>query len=333
MAQFPTLFQRPDRIHEPLYVVTTVFNSPRFRTRWELYEDFRRMVKISGAILYTVEVAFGHRDFAVTQADDPTDLQLSTTSEIWIKENAINLGVQRLPRTWQYVAWVDSDIRPVRDDWDDEIIHALQHYAVIQPWTQSLDLTSDYEISIEPPFHALQRSVGWAAREGKPIRPSPYYYGGRPEAHFYHPGYMWATKRDVWDGLGGLLDFAILGSADNYMAQSLLGQVESIIPKGASPAYRRGILEWQDRALAVAKKNIGATDGLILHHYHGSKASRGYSTRNQIIEDTAFDPETDLRRNAEGVWQLGHRTDARSLEIRDRTRQYFHARREDDPSP
>ena len=75
-----TLFSRPDRLHDPLYVVTTVFNATRYRSRWRLYEDFAKHVAEAGAILITVEIAFGERDFAVTQADDPRDVQLRTDS-------------------------------------------------------------------------------------------------------------------------------------------------------------------------------------------------------------------------------------------------------------
>ena len=45
------LFSRPDQIKEPLYVITSVFNAVRYRTRWKLYQDFVRMVEASGAIL------------------------------------------------------------------------------------------------------------------------------------------------------------------------------------------------------------------------------------------------------------------------------------------
>src|SRR3954466_3874591 len=112
-----TLFGRPDRLADPLYVVTPVFNACRFRSRWKLYEDFVRMVEHSGAILYTVEVAFGDRDFVVTQPDNPRHLQLRTWHEIWLKEHSINLLVERLPRDWKYCAWVDADVFFSRYDW------------------------------------------------------------------------------------------------------------------------------------------------------------------------------------------------------------------------
>lgn len=336
MAQRPTLFQRPDRITDPLYVVTSVFNSPRFRSRWKLFENFAHMVEDADAILYAVEVCFGDREPVLPGLNIlPPErmLILRTHHELWLKENALNLLVQRLPTDWRYVAWLDADIQFVRPDWDDEIIQILQHVHILQPWTQALDLSSDFEMNIEPPFSTLHQSVGWAVREGLPVLPSAYYYGGAPGGKFYHPGFAWATKREIWDGLGGLLDIAILGSADNYMAQALLGQVDVIIPQGVSEPYREAILEWQQRAEAVVGRNVGATNGLILHQWHGPKLNRNYRGRNQILIDTCFNPDTDLKRDWQGVWQLSHRNDERTRMLRDRVREYFHSRREDDPTP
>lgn len=50
------MFGCPDRISAPLYVVTPVFNSRRFRSRWGLYETFARHVEDAGALLYTIEL-------------------------------------------------------------------------------------------------------------------------------------------------------------------------------------------------------------------------------------------------------------------------------------
>ena len=38
------IFERPDRVDGPLWVVTSVFNPIRYRSRWRLYMDFRKMV-------------------------------------------------------------------------------------------------------------------------------------------------------------------------------------------------------------------------------------------------------------------------------------------------
>src|SRR5262245_52900444 len=69
--QMASYFKRPDRITEPLYVATVVFNPIRYRSRWKLYQDFKLMVANSGAVLYVAEIAFGHREFSITEEGNP----------------------------------------------------------------------------------------------------------------------------------------------------------------------------------------------------------------------------------------------------------------------
>src|SRR5208282_5642845 len=100
---------RKDVITDPLYVVAVISNPIRYLTRYELYHRFEKHMQDSGVILYTVEMAYGDRAFAVTDANNPRHLQLRSNHELWHKENLINLGVARLPATWKYLAWIDAD--------------------------------------------------------------------------------------------------------------------------------------------------------------------------------------------------------------------------------
>src|SRR5690348_15719817 len=136
------MFSRPDRLHDPLYVICPIFNATRYRSRWRLYEDFAKHVHEAGAVLITVEAAFGERDFVVTQADDPFDVQLRTQSELWLKEKMINIGFMRAAAFGaKYLAWIDGDTHFSRNDWADETLHQLQHYNFVQMWSQYQDLT------------------------------------------------------------------------------------------------------------------------------------------------------------------------------------------------
>jgi hypothetical protein len=143
----------PDYIHEPLYVVTPIFNQIRYKSRWKLYERFAQSVKAAGAVLVTAELAYGERHHAlqagISQHEVPlygsaptkatefhkartTDnhiyLRFRTDDEVWFKENLINRAVAALPEDWKYMAWVDADIEFARPNWVGETIHQLQHY-------------------------------------------------------------------------------------------------------------------------------------------------------------------------------------------------------------
>ena len=138
---------------EKLYVVTMLENPLRWRSRYWNYWMFERQCEAAGAILYTAEVAFGARHFEVTQADHPRHLQLRTKDEIWHKENALNLMIQRLPAEAKYIAWIDSDVTFARPDWAQETLQLLQHYDVLQMFSHAQDVGPNYEpLTTTPEF-------------------------------------------------------------------------------------------------------------------------------------------------------------------------------------
>lgn len=341
--QMKTLFQRPDRIAEPLYVITPIFNPIRFRTRWKLYEDFQKHVEEAGAILYTVEVAFGDRDFVVTDPENPRHIRLRTRQELWFKENLINIGVQHLTRDvpgWEFVAWLDADTHFVRPDWADETRHLLQHYSFIQMWDEFQDLNNDYGLlHTTPSFMATYLESISKFQEALDSKlfpdcdyPYPYpgpYQKGKP-LQPGAPGLNWAARRDAWDHVGGLFDHCILGSGDWWMARALVGQFPKSV-KGYHPRYIEHILEWQDRAERHIRRNVGVMKGLVLHYWHGPKAKRGYGTRERVLIQNQFNPDTHLKRDAQGLWCLAEHS-PRSIELRDDIREYFRSRDEDSTS-
>lgn len=315
-------FSRPDQVKQPLYVVTTVFNPIRWRSRWKLYDDFVRMVEQSGAVLYTVEVAFGDREFAVTSHDNPRHLQLRTSQELWIKENSLNLMIQRLPADWQYVAWVDADVHFVRPDWANETIHQLQHYDFVQMWSEAHDLKANHELM------TTHNSFVWCwQRKLQDFYPKETgYYGAKPgqKKYYWHPGYAWAARRSALEAVGGLIDWGILGGGDLYMARLLTG-ISRVLPKSLGPTGQAWLKTWGERADRCIRKNVGVVEGGLFHYWHGPKAQRGYQDRGQILVSGKFDPAAHLRRDTQGLWML----DDLAVELRDGIRSYFRQRNED----
>lgn len=308
-----------------LHVIAVVSNPVRYHSRHRLYQDFAHHVESSGATLHTVEAAYGERPHAVTSAEHPRHLQLRTRHELWHKENLVNLGIARLPADWKYVAWVDADVSFSRPDWALETLHQLQHHAVVQMWTRSLDLGPDHR-----PFGEAK---SFAACHLEDLAVGNNGYG------YWHSGYAWAARRGAIDTLGGLMDFCALGSADYFMAWALRGRGELTAKlhhnaqhKAGQPFYSQGYLDaiatWERRAHAL-RGNLGAVEGTLLHHWHGKKRQRGYNSREAILIGQAFDPARDLKRDWQGLWQLADTGEARSLALRDQFRGYFRSRNED----
>jgi hypothetical protein len=303
-----------------LNVVTSISNPIRYSSRYALYKRFATEMAAAGVNLYTVEAAFGARPYeAEILSNYGKHIQFQTNNEIWHKENLLNLAIQRLPSNWEYVAWVDGDITFLRPDWQQETIESLQHYPVVQMFETAID---------EGPTGAVMTTyTGFASSFNQKL---PYGPGaGGAYGPYWHSGFAWAARRDAFEALGGLIDFAILGAADHHMALSLVGRAGVSLPGGVNKQYEKLVYAWQQRAAdAGIQHNIGAVPGSIAHHFHGSKKNRKYVERWDILTKYDFDPDLDICRDSQGLWQLTKR----GQRMRNDLRHYFISRNEDDIS-
>lgn len=288
------------RSSNTLHVIGVVSNPARYHSRYRLARDFKAaMEATSNVSFHMVEAAFGDRHHEVTDTGNDRHLQIRTNSEAWIKENMINLAVRHLlPRDWKYLAWVDADVFFQDPNWAQETLHQLQHWPVVQPWQQCLDLG----------FHGnvlqMHQSFGWMHQTG--IRKQRWT--GEPYT-YAHSGFAWACTRAFWEQIGGLLDIAILGSADHHMAWAMIGDVDSTIHRAMPPSFYRLCREWQDRAIRVTHKQVGFVNGRIEHQFHGPKNRRFYRERWQILIDHKYDPDRDIIRDDQGIVQLCSKPD------------------------
>lgn len=300
------------------HVVTMVSNPIRYQSRYRLYEQFRDHMADSCVNFHTVEVAFGDRPHHI---HGHNVLHLKTESELWHKENALNLLVERLPKDWEYVAWIDADIQFTHwrgpNAWYRETVHQLQHYKIVQLFQHALDLGPRGEV--------LKVHDGFVYS----------YLNGKNKSNCYlnwHTGFGWAMDRRTWDETGGLIPYAVLGSADRHMAHAWIGRVHESVNRNMSGPYVRKLEAYQNRCEHFVKRDIGYLPGTIMHHFHGSKKNRRYADRWKILTETNFDPDLDIKPDWQGLYQLSDLGDCRSNELRDRIRAYFRQRNEDDLS-
>jgi len=308
-------------VSAPLYVITAMFNPLRFASRYRLFHNFRAHVADAGAILYTVELALRDRHHEVTKFDNPRDVQLRGRSEIWYKENLQNIGVRFLPQDAEYIMFCDADFHFTRSDWATETVHMLQHHPVVQPYHQLSYETYDHRV------HNRMDSFAYLHSKGADI---PKSYG-----HKGAVGGALAFRRSALSQLGSgsaggpLLDKCILGSGDWHMMFALAMREDyhpELRLKGV-PEYVAEIKRWQERA-AVLKGDIGHVECHAIHHWHGPMAKRGYTTRPQILENSHYNPLTDVFYDENGVLQLS----GNKRLFRDEIRQYFKSRNEDSTS-
>jgi len=280
-----------------LHVIRVISNPAQYKSRYELAKkQEKELENCENIILYTVEAAFGDRKFEVTDSSNPCHLQLRTSSNIWIKENMINLGVRKFLAhiPWKYMAWIDADIFFKDRLWALRTMNELQHFSVVQPWSDALDLGAAGNIL------SHFRSLGYQCQHNMPkLDPkaglSPY---------FGHTGFAWSCRKDFWDTVGGLIDWAILGSADHHMGWSCLNMFNDPGARDLHDEYRQAVVNWQARAIKSTHGEISYIPGRIEHEFHGSKKNRFYLNRRSILKKNNYNPLTDLIYDEQGLLQL-----------------------------
>lgn len=295
--------QKPQlRNDNTLYVVGVISNPARFHSRYRLARDFiLRMEKTPNVKLIMVETAFGDRHHEIQDLCESLGIDfipLRTSSEIWIKESMINIGVRHcfVRYNARYVAWVDADVEFCNPTWALDTIHQLQHYPIVQPWQSAINLGPTGNVS------KTFDSTGWKIHLGVDPR-TKKGYSGNPYL-FGHTGYAWACTRAFWENVQGLIDFAILGSADHHMALGCRGFYSHSVHSAMKGPFMELCHSWQTRAMQITHGIIGYVNGLLKHYFHGPMERRYYVNRWGILIEHQYDPVTDLRRDSQGLIQL-----------------------------
>jgi hypothetical protein len=152
---------------------------------------------------------------------------------------------------------------------------------------------------------------------------SGHEYSKTDKYGFWHPGYAWACTKKAYQKMGGLLDWAILGSGDRHMALALIGKVEWSAPGNISVNYLQMLFKYQKACKGLT---LSYVPGTILHHWHGSLENRRYKERWDILTSNKYDPVLDLDYTKQGLIYLN----SKGERLKDDIVQYFKERKEDE---
>lgn len=356
-----------DVVHEPLYAIVPLTNQWRWRSRWKHTQRAIKHFIDAGAVVVLVEVAFNRRDlvFADCGIDGMaancgilgTDsrfrhkyIGLRSSSELWLKENIVNVAVQALPYDWQQVCWLDSDVMFMRPNWVGECIHKLQHYSLIQMFSHARDLGPTYEMLDEDYPHAdgigfvqawqkgqlnpivagdiakIRSDLAILSKDIKKLEADLQEYPYPPRVW---PGLAWAAQRKAWDDLGGLIDVAVWGGGDFHQGWALAERPDMMMRADLHPNYKKVVSEWYERCKKHIRKNVGVMQGSIVHAFHGRKSQRGYGKKHELLAKIGFDPTRHLKKDSQGLWQLHDDGSDSYVQIRDLMREIALERNED----
>lgn len=360
-----------DRVNEPLYALVPYFNPWRYKSRVKHTERAIKHFHDSGAVIVLVEVGFNRRDLVF--ADSGLDgmlascgiggenrhkyIGLHTKDELWLKENAINIGAQALPHNWQQACYLDSDVHFVRPNWVGETIHKLQHYKFVQMFSHARDMGPNYELLPADYPHAdgvgfvkawqngdlhstltpeieqdlknlsidIKNLVHDFQKLEKDLTGGCYYNFNKR----VFPGLAWAFTKEAFNAVGGMLDIAIWGGGDWHMSHALIEKTEGMMRNDLHRNYKKIVNQWYQRCRTHVRRNVGVVEGTILHSWHGKKTQRGYNAKHKLLAEFGFDPLRHLSKDHQGLYQLHDDRSTSFVKLRDMMRSIAKDRNED----
>jgi hypothetical protein len=191
---------------------------------------------------------------------------------IFNKEAALNWLVANAGAEVPYCLLHDADVYPLARGWAARMRASLMQTPLVQGFRSYID-------SEDPSFlahsFAAARAEEWQGR--------------------YNPGLSWGLTRAFWEQAGGLNPWAAGGSGDNLM-------VAEFTRDKREAGYAR---MWPYCAALVRDLNgltcerPGFVDCRMIHLHHGTRASRVYNQRHELLNH--FLPLTEhLETDAEG---------------------------------
>jgi hypothetical protein len=277
-----------DPIEDKLNVIIVISNPCLYAIRYILIKEFIKRIELQepNVNLYVVELIYGKQKYIITDKNNKNHLQIKTKIPLWHKENMINIGIKKLlPSNWKAVAWIDADIEFESSTWALDTLKLLNGCSdIVQLFSHCLDMNKDgYTMKV-----FSSGGFQYVKKHG--------YVSNGPD--FWHPGFAWACTRKAYEKIGGLFELGILGSGDNIMMLSLIGNGFKSINENSNESYKNKIITFQEK---IKTLRFGYVPGVIRHHYHGSKKNRKYSERWQILVKHNYDPDTFISKDKNGI--------------------------------
>lgn len=330
--------RHPSLVIDDLAAVTAYFNPLQSRRRLDNFRRFAEGVKRAKIPLLTVELAFDDQPFSLGGGGEDV-IQVRSSAVLWHKERLLNLGIARLlERGYQKIVWLDADIEFVNDGWPWRVAEKLEQDNLCQVFSRVLiqqDGGAASELGVASTKYFQDRGRLYPQKKRHRMTKALPQPGG-------NSGFGWAARADLLRRVP-LYDSSIIGGGDKLIfLASFLGHerarpaikrwFDSQKPKCPSCGHRDTAALWQAHYLDWAERwgdavdgKVGYADNLLQDFHHGTRESRLYVLRREILYRQAFDPSEDLTTNSDGclVW-ASHKP-----RLHDDVRAYFNLRRDE----
>lgn len=256
--------------NEILHVILVVYSPFGQNHRCKLAQEcIQRMESFENVSLHVVELIYPNQDFMLILKNKKNHLKLKLQDNlyIWSKENLINIAVrQLLPSNWKYMAWIDADIEFENKNWDNNVLSYFISYNY-----DVLQLFSVCKFLNAKDFIHLKKGV--ISNNGKGSN-----------------GYAWACTRKLYDRIGGLFEYSIIGGGDSIFLKCLYSNINELLFDNLHK-YNECLIQYYNKFYDI---KYGFVPLVIIHHYHGDIVNRCYNSRYQILIKNNYDPNIHI---------------------------------------
>ena len=281
----------PKSIENDFYAITSYFNPFHNSERIRNYITFRKNLRLP---LITIEWA-PDGIFELTKDDADEVIQISGGDIMWQKERLLNVALEYIPPTCEYLAWLDNDIIFSDPKWTERARALLKNYDFIQLFNKLNYLTklASESFSFDQlklyPYDASNISI----IEALETQPNLYLKKEFNDRQAFmgngNPGMAFAAKIEIIK-THQFYDKNIVGGGDTILIASILNKLADIFPRRPfSPMHRSDIQNYGDK---ISKKKYKTTNlhGTIYHLWHGELLQRQYASRYNILTSHNYDP-------------------------------------------
>lgn len=289
--------------------VCAYFNPHNSAARRRCWFDFAQQFPRIGLDLFTIEAVNGRP----SETPATWRYDLDPAAFLFAKENLLNLAIARLPDRYDRVLWLDCDIVPTTPGYVDLLTEALDKHTVVQGFQFLRYVGRHGEMDTDWRHGVVSRNDSLGTKHGHPSKA--------------YPGGAWAAPRELLAKVGGLYDRCVTGSGDVAWSSAVYGDVDAVQMRTyISPLLVEEVIGY-GRRVSPLVKSIGFVPARCVHLYHGDRRNRQYTERHKVTVDCNYDPSRHVEYAENGT--LRWSADAPAL-LRASTREYLHARREDD---
>lgn len=282
-----------------LYAIIPFYNYSNSKYRLDNLYSFIDEYKTKHNLRIVVVEAIhnGERPLQDLSNDIYAHVKYPIKQKLWHKENLINVAIkQHLPKDWNYVCWIDSDIHFLNKNWVNDAINELSFYDFIQLFDSAILLKEKNEVfSLDNNFLIYSSWLKFC--KNKFINPKnkfelinkKLYEDLQKEIVFEpHSGFAWGTNRNFYNKIEKLWDYNLIGGADDIIAKCVTQNIQDHPFKILySEEYEKTLLQYYNRFGSCKYNNIR---GSIVHYWHGSYKSRKYHNRHEILKSYNFSP-------------------------------------------